>query len=613
MTELPLILLVDDEPDILVALEDLFEGQYRVLTAGSGREGLKTLAANPDVAVIVSDQRMPEMTGDVFLGQARAMSDAAAILLTGYADLTAVVAALNEGGIVGYASKPWEPEGLRAMVAGAAEQRRLRRALAREQALLRGLMDHIPAEIAFKDRDGRHIQVNNRKAEAMRAKRHGPAGLSAEEVDAIRSGQPLVTMGEQVTAAGVRWFETETVPIADEGGEVKHLAVISRDVTPQKIAEIQLRQSDKLRALGTLAGGVAHDFNNLLTVILGSLDLASRKLGDEAAVRKYLDNATKAAQRSASLTQRLLGFSRQTENRAGLVELPAVLANAHDLMIQALGPGFEVVWNIADDLWPAVLEPDELELALLNLAVNARDAMGASGEIAIGARNTTLADTDSRLGLAAGDYVVLIVEDTGEGMTPETLSRVTEPFFTTKPPGKGTGLGLSIVYGFVQRLGGALDIASQIGEGTQIVIYLPRGDTAVGAALLAAPSAAAADDRKLCVLVVDDEALVRDVTADFLRELGHEVLEAANGQVALELFNANRDRIDLAIVDFAMPGMNGVDLAIAARTRRPDLPVILLTGYYDLDAVPTDISIMRKPFTDKGLLEAISAAVQVRD
>jgi len=613
MIELPLILLVDDEPDILVALKDLFEGQYRVLTAGSGREGLQTLAVNSGVAVIVSDQRMPEMTGDVFLSQARTMSDAAAVLLTGYADLRAVVAALNEGGIVGYAPKPWEPEGLRAMVAMVAGAADLRRALAREQALLLGLMDRIPAEISFKDRDGQTIQVNNRKAEAMRSQGDGATGLSAEEVGVMRSGQPLVTIGEEATVAGVRWFETEIVPIAGEGGEVVHLAVISRDVTAQKTAQMQLRQSDKLRALGTLAGGVAHDFNNLLTVILGSLGIAGRKLGDDAAVGKYLDSATEAAQRCASLVQRLLSFSRPTDNRASLVDLPAILANAHDLVTQALGSGCEVVWNIADDLWPAFLESNELELALLNLAVNARDAMAANGEIAIGAHNTTLAAPDSRLGLTAGDYVVLTVKDTGEGMLPETLSRVTEPFFTTKPPGQGTGLGLSIVHGFVQRSGGALDITSQIGDGTQVVIYLPRGDTAVGAASVTAPLAVVPDDRRLCVLVVDDEALVRDVTAEFLRELGHEVLEAANGQAALELLNANHDRIDLAIVDFAMPGMNGVDLAIAARTQRPKLPVILLSGYYDLDAVPTDLSIVHKPFTDAGLLEAISAAVQVRD
>ncbi len=606
MDEVAQILLVDDEPDILIALEDLFETDYRVLKAGSGPEALEILAANPAIDVIVSDQRMPGMTGDVFLGRAREVSGAIAILLTGYADLGAVVAALNQGGIVGYAAKPWEPQGLRAMVAGAAKQRQLRRALAREQALLRGLMDHIPAEVAFKDRQGRYVQVNAHKARALQVSAEPDEGFTATDAEVLRTGQPVLTTVEQEAAAGPKWTETETFVITDAVGEVTHLAAISRDVTAQKTAESQLRQSEKLRALGTLAGGVAHDFNNLLTAILGSLELAGRKLGDDAAVRKYLDNAAKAANRGAALTQRLLGFSRPTESRAHLADLAAVLAGARDLMAQTLGSGVHVTWDIPDDLWSCMLEPDQLELALLNLGVNARDAMDGAGEIAISARNLTLKAADRSLDLAAGDYAILTVRDSGHGMTPETLGRVMEPFFTTKAPGKGTGLGLPMVYSFIKRSGGALDIASQVGAGTEVALYLPRGAQPAGSEPPAEPRRPVAQDRALCVLLVDDEAIVRDVTADFLRQQGHQVLQAGDGFTALKLFQADHDRIDLAVIDFAMPGMTGVDLAVAMHSRRPDLPIILLTGYFDLEAVPNDITVMHKPFSDAGLLEAIS-------
>ena len=535
---------------------------------------------------------------------------------------SAVVAALNRGGIVGYAAKPWEPEGLRAMVAGAAEQRRLRKALAQEQALLHGLMDHIPAEVAFKDREGRYVQLNALKAQALGAPPAELLGRTEQEVtgapasrgerEALRTGRPVAVTVEQATPAGPAWTQIETVPIADEHGEVSHLAVISRDVTAQKLAEIQLRQSDKLRALGTLAGGVAHDFNNLLAAIMGSLELAGRRLGDEAAVRKYLDSATAAAERGASLTRRLLGFSRQNDSRPGLLNPSMLLAGMQDLMAQTLGPGVEVDWRIAKDLWPVVLEGDQLELGLLNLGVNARDAMGGVGKIRIKAENVVFEHPPERIELAAGDYVAVTVADSGHGMSPETLGRIMEPFFTTKPPGSGTGLGLPIVYSFVQRSGGAMDITSKVGEGTTVTLYLPRGVERPQGEQGPSGAAAALLDRKLCVLVVDDEPMVREITADFLRDLGHEVLEASNGKGALEVLDAHRESIDLAVIDFAMPGMNGVDFALAARTRRPDLPVVLLTGYFDLDSVPTDVSIMHKPFTDTGLLEAISGAISSR-
>ncbi|MDP3384830.1 MAG: response regulator [Phenylobacterium sp.] len=614
----PLILLVDDEPDILVALADLLEDSFQVLAANGGAEALEILSREPDVAVIVSDQRMPEMTGDVFLGQARRLSEAEAILLTGYADLSSVTAALNKGGIVGYAAKPWDPEALRAMVSSAAERHQLRRALNEERSLLRGLMAHLPAAVAVKDREGRYVRINERKALALglgaktgvgkTESELGGSGRADAEALALARGETVEVLDERETEVGTQWLETAIVPVHDPAGEVRHLVVVERDVTDEKLAEMQLRQSDKLRALGTLAGGVAHDFNNLLTAIIGSLELATRRMGDEAALRRYLDNATLAAQKGATLTQRLLGFSRQTESRgAEVVDLAEILSETKDLVERTLGGGARISWNLADGLWRSAIEPDQLELAILNLAVNARDAMPDGGRITISAWNQTLAAPEPQLDLAAGDYAVISVHDTGAGMTPEVLARVLEPFFTTKPVGKGTGLGLPMAYGFAQRSGGALEICSEPGQGTEVKIYLPRAVIAV-LEVTPAPEKSAADQERSGrrILVVDDEPPVRAVTAGFLRDCGHDVVEADGADAALRLLREGGP-FDLALVDFAMPGVNGVEFARRARADGSDLPIILITGYFDVE-VPGDIALVHKPFSNATLQAALARA-----
>lgn len=615
----PILLLVDDEPDILIALEDLFEDDYRVVAAHSGREGLERLNELREVAVILSDQRMPEMTGDAFLAQARQISDAQAILLTGYADLNSVTSALNRGGIVGYAAKPWEPDGLRALVATAAEQHRLKRALQQERSLLRGLMAHLPAAVAVKDSEGRFVRINSRKAQALGVPAEASLGRTEPELGAqgrpdaeqiaVTERRTVEVLDERQTEGGPQWLETSVVPVPDADGEIGHLVVLERDVTEEKLAEIHLRQSDKLRALGTLAGGVAHDFNNLLTAIIGSLELAARRLGDERAVRRYLDNATLAAQKGAGLTQRLLGFSRQTESRgAEITDVGTLLLETRDLVERTLGASTRILWDVEPNLWPAAIEPDQFELALLNLAVNARDAMPDGGDIVVTANNLNLGEPPPGLDLAPGDYIRVSVRDSGEGMSPEVLARVLEPFFTTKPVGKGTGLGLPMAYGFAQRSGGALEICSELGQGADIRIYLPRAAAGPGEggrrAEPADAAAAAGGNRR--VLVVDDEAAVRSVTAGFLRDCGYDVVEADSAAQALDLI-ARGESVDLALVDFAMPGLNGVEFARRARPLRPHLPIILLTGYFDVE-VPEDVALVHKPFSNATLQAALAEA-----
>ena len=609
----PLILLVDDEPDILVALQDLLEDRYEIMAFTSPVEALERVRREPDLAVIISDQRMPEMTGDAFLTQARRTSLAEAILLTGYADLHAVTAALNSGGIVGYAPKPWEPDSLRAMIAGAAERFSLKRDLRLHQALLEGLMENVPAAVSFKDADGRFIALNARKARALgvdagaahgqnEADLHARTGAAKLERRALARGDVVQSVVETPGEAGSTWLETTCIPTHDAAAA---LIVIERDITAQKMAEQQLRQSDKLRALGTLAGGVAHDFNNLLTAILGSLELASRRLPDEQRVRRYLENATLAARRGASLTQRLLGFSRQTDGDPCVTDIADTLRGMDDLVTRTLGVTAAVTWDVPAQLWPSLVECDQLEMAILNLCINARDAMGDGGAITVRARDLGPDALPSTLDLSPGDYVAVTVEDHGEGIRPEVLSRVLEPFFTTKPVGKGTGLGLPMAYGFAQRSGGALDIESEVGVGTKVTLYLPRATQDAELPSLTEQAASGSEPaRPLAILVVDDEAAVRQVTVGLLRDQGHHVTEASSGADALAQLSGGL-KPDFAIVDFAMPGMNGAELIQRIRPLDLALPVLLLTGYADLERVPEGVPMVAKPFTADQLAAAV--------
>ena len=618
----PGLLLVDDEPDILIALEDLLEADFRIYAATSGEAALSILAANPHIAAIVSDQRMPGMTGDRFLAAARDVSDADSILLTGYADIGAVTAALNAGGVSGYAAKPWEPEALRRMILAAAERTRLRRSLRREQSLLDGLMNHLPAKVLFRDATGRIIRLNGRMAEALGAPVEACLGSTLEELGAqprdplaeagaAQSLEPSQSIEERPCEAGASWTETTYVPIPSPSGGLGHMVVIERDISEQKLAEQRLRQVDKLRALGTLAGGVAHDFNNLLTAILGSLELAQRRMPDEVRVRRYLDNAALAARKGAALTKRLLGFTRQEESQTQTIDIESCLKGMDDLLTRALGGGVQIDWRIEPNLWPTSAEPDQLELAVLNLCINARDAMPDGGRIGLCASNVVL-ETETGHDITPGNYVRIDVEDAGVGMSPELAARVLEPFFTTKPVGKGTGLGLSMVYGFAQRSGGGMEIDSEPGRGTRVSLFLPRSQEPQAAEEGSPEKAPRQGPRLATVLVVDDDASVRAVSAALLRELGHGVTEAQGAAEALRLLQAMREenrRPDLMLVDYAMPGMNGMDFITEALAGDPDIPVILATGYAELQRLPEGVRLLHKPFDQEALRGAIAQAL----
>ncbi|WP_349369012.1 response regulator [Salinarimonas sp.] len=386
------------------------------------------------------------------------------------------------------------------------------------------------------------------------------------------------------------------------------LAALRREIAEREKAEAALRQSQKLEAIGQLTGGVAHDFNNLLAAALSSLTLLRKRLpeNDERAQR-LAANAVTACERGAALTHRLLAFSRRQELNPQSVELAALVAGMEDLLHRSLGPMNRLETDLPADLPPVRADVNQLELAVLNLAVNARDAMPDGGRLAITGAAEIVGEADAR-GLAPGRYVRLSVRDEGVGMDAQTLARVTEPFFTTKEVGKGTGLGLSMVHGLAAQSGGALVLASAPGEGTDAQIWLPAAErdgdgepkAVRGTAPLPAPLPAPTPRR---VLVVDDDPLVLASVVDMLIDLGHTVLSASSGAEALARLDESGD-VDLVLSDLAMPGMTGVELAERLRRRDPRPKVLLMTGFGD---VAGRFPRLAKPFAEEELARALAA------
>lgn len=385
------------------------------------------------------------------------------------------------------------------------------------------------------------------------------------------------------------------------------------------LAEEQLRQAQKMEAVGQLTGGLAHDFNNLLTVVSGALEMIEKRMAQSRAAEagKYLVSAQGAARRAAALTHRLLAFSRRQTLDPRPTDVNALVHGMIDLIQRTVGPQIAVLTSGPSDLWPALVDQSQLENALLNLCLNARDAMPGGGSIAIETANVTLDEEQARpMDLPGGHYLSLRVTDTGHGMSEEVVAKAFDPFFTTKPLGQGTGLGLSMIYGFAKQSGGQVRISSAPGEGASLCLYLPRHAESAAAREDNAATARAAMCRPGdAVLVVDDEAHVRMLISDVLAELGYHVMEAEDGAAALAIVHSAR-RIDLLVADIGLPGaMNGRQLASAARAQRPELKALFVTGYAE-DAVVESgqlepgMAVLAKPFTVEALAERVRDMVQ---
>ncbi|HSZ50008.1 MAG TPA: response regulator [Caulobacteraceae bacterium] len=425
-----------------------------------------------------------------------------------------------------------------------------------------------------------------------------------EALQAVRAGDFSVRL--PIAETGLAGRIAETFNDIVEANELR----IEAHTRERELALAQMFEAQKIETIGRLTGGVAHDFNNLLMAIMGSLRVLRRRYPLDDGAERLVDNAMKGAERGAALTQRLLAFARRQELRPASVALGEFVAAMSDLLDRAVGPGVRVTNALGSDLPRILIDANQLELALMNLALNARDAMPDGGELTLAAEWVELdAEALAALRLAPGAYVRLSVTDTGSGMDEATLARSAEPFFTTKGIGQGTGLGLSMVQGLVVQSGGAMRLTSAPGQGVRADLWLPQASSAVSAAQ-PRPQRPAVDTPQegRTVLVVDDDPLVAAGAAAMLEDLGHTVLQAASAREALALIQSGHE-IDLVLTDHAMPEMTGVELARRLRQLRPDLRLVLTTGYADLSANHTaELGIPRlaKPFDQDELSWAVA-------
>ncbi|ACB78289.1 multi-sensor hybrid histidine kinase [Methylorubrum populi BJ001] len=437
-----------------------------------------------------------------------------------------------------------------------------------------------------------------------------PGCPALETEDQLRHGSR--NPGEAVTyerdRADGHHLEIRRTPMPD-GGFVLTIS----DMTKRAQAEGVLREAQKMQAIGQLTGGIAHDFNNLLQVILGNLEFVRAKLDGDAKLQQRVERAAWAAQRGATLTGQLLAFARKQPLAPAAIDLAATMPDLIPLLRRTLGEHIEVRYVETAGLWPAMADAAQLESAVLNLALNARDAMPGGGRLTIELGNTVLDQEYARhhAEVVPGDYAMVAVSDTGHGMTPEVVARVFEPFFTTKPDGKGTGLGLAMVFGFVKQSGGHVKIYSEPGEGTTVKLYLPRA-AGVAAAALRSSAPVELPRGSATVLVVEDEAAVREIACAILSDLGYRVLEAADGEEALRVFGANTASVDLLLTDVVLPGkVRGRELAERIRALRPEVRVVFMSGYTENSIVhhgrlDDGVHLVGKPFKREQLARKVT-------
>ncbi len=508
------------------------------------------------------------------------------------------------------------------------ERKRIAAALRESENRIRLITDTIPVLIGYLDTDRRYRFVNQKYAEWFGVPAETFLGYTFGErlepalaqrlrqhVDVALGGQSTHVEFELVTPVERRYARAYFIPHVPphptaETARVVGCFVLTEDLTEYRQAQMALNQAQKLKAVGQLTGGVAHDFNNLLTIILGNLAMLEEGLRDNPELYKSAHTAMNAARRGADLTRRLLAFSRQQALQPRLLAPSQQLREIAELLERALGANIALETMADPTVWNVRVDPGQLTNAVLNLAINARDAMPGGGRLRIEARNVTLdaAHTARYPDVVAGDYVRLTVADTGAGMTPEVVERAFEPFFTTKPLGAGTGLGLSMVYGFVKQSGGHVRIRSQVGAGTTVELYLPR-HTPRGRETVAAAETTLDENRlrgRERVLLVEDDPDIRDFVTRTLTGFGYSVREAANGHEALALLAMDAS-VDLLLSDMTMPGgIGGYDLALGVRRQQPGLRTLLMSGFTDMAGqLPADCALLEKPFQKLDLARAV--------
>lgn len=506
------------------------------------------------------------------------------------------------------------------------ERQRAEAAVRQRDAWLRAILENAPIEIVLKDRQGRIMVASRNIVETMGITPEETIGRTTADffpddvariyMDAdrrvVETGEPIQQEVTETWGGVTRHFLNAKFPLRGEGGEIVGICSLTNDITGLKEAEERLRQAQKMEAVGQLTGGIAHDFNNLLAVIVGNAELLADRTGT---VDTEVAAVLRAAGRGAELTQRLLAFSRRQPLDPRKIDLDQLVAGMHQLFHRTLGESIEIEVVPSPTPWSIVADPGQLENALLNLAINARDAMPGGGRMVVRTANARLTKSNlsSHMEIAPGDYVSLSVGDTGDGMTPEALEHAFEPFFTTKDVGKGSGLGLSMVYGFARQSGGDVAIESKPGEGCMVTIYLPRAEeSAEQAATDQRPSAPRGHGET--VLVIEDDSDLRELAQAMLGRLGYRVLAAGNAVAGLEMLESEAT-VDLMLVDIQLPGgVSGLDFAEQVVARRPGTRILFMSGNARLPghaapALPRGADLLPKPFYRMDLAQRVRAAL----
>ncbi len=656
------VLVVDDDAHNLLAIRTVIEDLADVEVATSGEAALRHLLKG-EFAVILLDVFMAGMDGYETARIIRGREQTKRIPIVFLSAVNKEKEHLLRGysmGAVDYVFKPVEPVVLRSKVGVFVDlytmRREVERKAAQEQQLLdanlRANAERLEIEQALRIAEQRQAAIIGslpivlyleEPAEGVRVPQfvggnfEALTGFPFEALvetpnlwadrlhpdDAERARAALAER-EQTGAMAVeyRWrcadgrykhFLDQAVLLSSSNGAAAQYAGTLLDVTERKSLEEELLQVRKMDAIGKLTGGIAHDFNNLLAAVLGGIGLLERRLELTEEQSRIVGMTRHAAEQGAELVGRLLAFARRQKLKPGPIDIGRLSGNVSELLAPTLGGLVRLDWRAEEGVWPVYADCAQLELALMNLIINARDAMPDGGTVLLTASNAA-AGPGNPVKVAPGDYVVLTVNDTGSGIAPDLLEQVTEPFFTTKEIGKGTGLGLSMVYGFARQSGGGLRIDSTLGQGTIVELWLPRAGAEGETAEAAGPVAAGADHAKaarpLRILLVDDHDAVRETTEAILRDLGHKVETACDGPAMLRrLADAPAD-CDLIITDYAMPLMSGCEMLKQARGILPAIPAIIISGYADDQALadaPPGVAVLRKPFTLGQMGEAISA------